>query len=90
MDHTAIVGEEGAVFTGDIDERGGKPVRAGTVIAAILKTGPVGRLRASRIAVTTATAVAGIDRTETAAMTVLVGHLHVVIQTVAGIKTRGV
>ena len=90
MDHTTVVGEEGAVLTGDVYQRRRESIRAGTVVAALFEVCPVGGLRASRIAVTATTAVSGIDRTETSAVAILIGHLHVVVQTVASIETGSV
>ena len=87
VDHTAIVGEEGTVLTGDIDQRGGETVRARTVVAAILETGPVSRFRTTSITVTGSTGIASIDRTETTTMTVLVRCLHIVIQAVTSIES---
>ena len=90
VDHAAVVGEEGAVLSGDIDQRRRESVRTRTVVAALLETGPVGGLGPSCVTVTATAAVTGIDRTETTTVTILVGHLHVVIQTVACIETGGV
>ena len=86
MDHAAVVGEERAVLTGDVDQRRRKAVRARTVVTALFETGPVGRFRTSRVSMTTATTVTGIDGSESSPMPVLIRGLHIVIQAVAHIK----
>ena len=88
VNHAAIVGEECAVLPSDIDERSREAVRTRAIVAALFETSPVGRFRTSGITVATATTISGIDRTETATMTILVGTLHVVIQTVAFVEPQ--
>ena len=83
MNDAAIVGKECSVATSDVDQRGGKTVLSGSVIASVFEVCPIGWFRATGITVATATRVACIDRAEAAARAILIGRFDIVVELVA-------
>ena len=81
VQHAAIVAEEGAVLSADVDQHRGESRAARAAL------GPQRRGGASGVAVTAAAGIACIDRPQAAAVRVATGA-HVVVEAVAAVEAR--